>query len=400
MSKDIKHAFIVPLIGGQCLGQERAFGSRPDYILSYDVFKSNDEHLLNYYKDVPYFVLDKGERHPHKVDVVGATCPCAGLSSLSTAASSDSAMNDWMLKSAEYVLGEVKPKVFWGENAPGFAGKIGKPVVAKLRAIAHKNGYTLTIYRTKSLLHGVPQVRERSFYFFWKDKRTHLIDYFRRDVYPIEKLIQDVNPKASQMDVTNPKTPSEDPFYRYVLEEVEGGITHKQFAQKILKEANVMSYLEEEGGRNYQQVAKWARKQGYDKLADRCERVHVKLEKGLNVMRHCVSIPKGHIGAFVGHYPTNLTHPVKDRFITVREAMSIMGLPEDYELLDPKRRLNHICQNVPVSTAADAATGIKAYLEGRTEPVHSDYICQSNHRMNFEDRQDVVVGNSLDEFIS
>jgi hypothetical protein len=28
-----------------------------------------------------------------------------------------------MVKTAQYVLGELKPDVFWGENAPGFAGK-------------------------------------------------------------------------------------------------------------------------------------------------------------------------------------------------------------------------------------------------------------------------------------
>lgn len=401
MSKAIKHAFIVPLIGGQCLGQERAFGSRPDYILSYDVFKSNDEHILNYYRgEVPYYVLDKGDKHPHEVDVVGATCPCAGLSSLSMQASGDNKMNDWMLKSAEYVLGQVKPKVFWGENAPGFAGKVGKPVVAKLRKIAKENGYTLTIYRTKSLLHGVPQVRERSFYYFWRNDRTFLLNYIRRDVYPIEQLILDVNPKATQMETTNPKKPSEEPFYQFVLEEVEGGITHREFAAKITKECNAMSYLEEEGGRKYDEVARWMRKNGHEKVAERCLRVHEKLEKGLNVMRHCTQVPKHHIGAFVGHYPTSLAHPVEDRYITYREAMSIMGLPEDYELLDPKRRLNHVCQNVPVSTATDAATQIRLYLEGRLEPVNSSYICQSNHRMDHENREEITSGNSLETFIS
>lgn len=400
MSKNIKHAFIVPLIGGQCLGQEKAFGSKPDYILSYEVFKSNDEHLLNYYGGVPYYVLDKGERHPHQVDVVGATCPCAGLSSLSMSASGDNKMNDWMLKSAEYVLGEVRPLVFWGENAPGFAGKVGKPVVAKLREIARKNGYTLTIYRTKSLLHGVPQVRERSFYFFWRGDKTYLLKYFRREVYPIEKLILDVDPKSTQMEVTNPNTPSKDPFYRFVLEVVEGGISHKEFSAKIVKEANAMSYLEEEGGRKYDEVAAWATKNGYEKLAARCLRVHEKLEKGLNVMRHCTQVPKHHIGAFVGHYPTNLTHPIEDRYITYREALTIMGMPKDYELLDPKRRLNHVCQNVPVSTATDAASQIVEFLNGRLEPVDSSYICQSNHRMDFENRDESPRVNSLESFIS
>jgi pyruvate/2-oxoglutarate/acetoin dehydrogenase E1 component len=31
--------------------------------------------------------------------------------------------------------------------------------------IAKKNGYTMSVYRTKSLFHGISQVRERAFYF-------------------------------------------------------------------------------------------------------------------------------------------------------------------------------------------------------------------------------------------
>ena len=61
----MKHAFIVPLIGGQALGQAAAFGSRPDYLLSYTPFTSNDSHLVNHYNDVPYILLDEGGKHPH-----------------------------------------------------------------------------------------------------------------------------------------------------------------------------------------------------------------------------------------------------------------------------------------------------------------------------------------------
>ena len=30
----------------------------------------------------------------------------------------------------------------------------------------------------------------------------------------------------------NDKTPSEEPYYKYVLEELEGGITHQEFQKK------------------------------------------------------------------------------------------------------------------------------------------------------------------------
>ena len=32
---------------------------------------------------------------------------------------SDAVQNVWMIRSAEFVLTKIRPKVFWGENAPG-----------------------------------------------------------------------------------------------------------------------------------------------------------------------------------------------------------------------------------------------------------------------------------------
>jgi len=394
----MKHAFIVPLIGGQALGQTAAFGSRPDYILSYTPFKSNDSHLVNYFNEVPYILLDEGGVVPHSVDVVGTTCPCAGLSSLSGYASSDAAANEWMYTTAREVLGGIKPKVFWGENAPGFAGKLGKPIVDKLMVIAKENGYTMSIYRTKSLLHGVPQIRERSFYFFWRGKNVPLFQYFDTPIRSIESVFESVGALATQKEVTNDKIPSQwDPMYRYVLEELEGGITHKDFYDRIEKTDNPMDWLERKG-KKYDEVGQWMRSQGLDRAAERCDRIFTKLQGEGNIMRRLTTVPKGHIGAFVGHYPNLLTHPTEDRYITYREAMSIMGLPEDFELLNPARNLNHVCQNVPVGTATDMASEIKASLEGKRDMINASLVYQYNGQKTYEIRDSEPL-SSLESFL-
>jgi site-specific DNA-cytosine methylase len=393
----MKHAFIVPLIGGQALGQAAAFGSRPDYLLSYTPFTSNDSHLVNHYKDVPYILLDEGGKHPHYVDVVGTTCPCAGLSSLSGYASSDAAANEWMYTTTTYVLEQIKPMVLWGENAPGFAGKLGKPIVDKLHDIATRNGYTMSIYRTKSLLHGVPQIRERSFYFFWKGKTVPLFNYFDKPLNTIESVFYGVSKNASQQVVTNEKTPSKwDPMYRYVLEELEGGITHKDFYNMIEKTDNAMDWLERKG-KKYDEVGNWMRSQGLATAAARCDRIFAKLQGEGNIMRRLTTVPKGHIGAFVGHYPNLLTHPTEDRYLTYREAMSIMGLPEDFEMLNPSRNLNHVCQNVPVGTATDMANEVKAALEGKRDRLNANLVYQFNGQKTYEVRDKVDIP-SLESF--
>jgi site-specific DNA-cytosine methylase len=392
-----KHAFIVPLIGGQLLGQVNAFESKPDYILSYTPFSNNDSHIVNHYKDVPYILLDQGGKHPHQVDIVGTTCPCAGLSSLSGYASSDAAANDWMYTTTTYVLEQIKPLVMWGENAPGFAGKLGKPIVDKLQVIAKRNGYTMSIYRTKSLLHGVPQIRERSFYFFWKGTTVPIFNYFDKPLNTIESVFASVKPDALQQEVTNKHIPSQhDPMYRYVLEELEGGITHKEFYERIAKTDNAMDWLERKG-KKYDEVGAWMRKQGLDRAADRCDRIFAKLQGPGNIMRRLTTVPKGHIGAFVGHYPNLLTHPTEDRYLTYREAMTIMGLPQDFELLQPAKFLNHVCQNVPVGTATDIANEVRASLEGKRDRVKADLLYQFNGQQTYEVRDSEPI-QSLESF--
>lgn len=382
----IKHASIVPLIGGETLGQMQAFGSRPDYLLSYTPFSNNDSHLVNYLKDVPYILLDQGGKHPHYVDVVNAVCPCAGLSSLSPSANADAAVNDWMSTTAKYVLEEMKPQVFWGENAPRFAGEMGKPIVAKLMEIAKRSGYTMSIYRTKSQLHGLSQVRERSFYFFWKGSKVPLFQYYDRPYEKIEDLLRSVPKSATQSEVTNKKIPSkDDPYYRYVLEEMEGGISHQEFFNKLEKSTDVMHYIETNKV-SYRDVKKWMAKEGYDKIAAKLDGIQDKLDAGGNIMRRQSYIGKGYIGAFVGHLPIALTHPDEDRYITYREAMSIMKLPYDFELLNPKANLNHVCQNVPLTTAADMATEIKEALEGNRDMFNASLLYQFNNSKTYEIR--------------
>ena len=101
-------------------------------------------------------------------------------------------------------------------------------------------------------------------------------------------------------------------------------------------------------------------------------------------MRRQTTVPKQHIGAFVGHLPTSLTHYRQDRYLTVRECMAIMDLPSDFELLDPKSNLNHVCQNVPVSTAADMAHEVSEALNGRRERVDAYLVKQWNKSQEHE----------------
>ena len=394
-------ASIVPLIGGETIAMQNVIGKRPEYILSYSAFEANDRQLVEYYDNkVPYYHLDSDMPSSLPlVESINTVCPCAGLSSLSPSASSTNRNNDWMLATARHVLGSIKPKVFWGENAPRLASKMGEPIVEELRKIGRENGYTFSIYKTKSILHGLSQVRDRTFYFFWKGIKIPKLSYVHRDYERIEDTIRNTELREDDpMNIlTNKKIPTENPFYKYVLEEIEGGISHSEFQDKLVRSTNPLDEIEK-AGIKYRTVGEWMTKHGYLNEASKCERMHDKLAAGGNIMRKTTEIPKDYIGAFVGHMPSSLTHPDEDRYLTIRECLSIMKLPGDFVLQGGLKNLNMICQNVPVTTAQDMAVEVQAFIEGRLDNqlIEADFLIQDNKSKSMHYEKTPV---QLDQFM-
>ncbi len=399
----IKHATIVPLIGGLSIGQDVAFGQKTDHLISWSAFEANDSHLRNWYKEdnIPYYVLNKGEKPTERADVVGSVCPCSGLSQLSFAHGTHNPNNQWLIKATSYMLEEYRPTVFWGENAPGLAGKIGKDIRAQMYAIGRNNGYTMSLYRTKSLLHGSPQVRERSFFFFWKGNDVPLLNYYNKPRVRIEDVIRGAKGNF-QTEPINKANPTDNPYYSFILNVIHGGIDHKTFAREHMfirgsGNLDVQSYIESQGY-TYDVVADWMAKNGYEKEVKKCLYKFEKLKTGKNIMRRSVMVPNDYIGAFVSHYPLMLTHPDEERFISYREAMTIMGLPENFELLKPRASVNHICQNVPVQTATDMAVEIREALAGNRPRINASLLFQYNHAQKYEVAE--TTTSTVDSFFS
>jgi len=387
-TKKYTYAAIVPLIGGNHLGLMNTFdGQLPEYVLSYAAFKGNDSHYINYLRTTKnwngdYITLDEQPNYVAEyADIFCCTAPCAGLSSLSRVSHSHSPVNEWMLKSAEYVLEHVKPKVMYGENAPRLATAMGKPVVDKLRAIGEKNGYTFSIFKTKSILHGLSQVRDRAFYFFWKGDSIPIFEYVNN--YDTHERIEDTIMNAFVSDddpmnvLTGKKIPSQDPFYRYALEVIKGGQTHLEFMKDLKQSINILNFIED-AGKTYAEVAVWMKEKGFDTAAARCERIQKKLDDGFGIMKKNLHFPANYIGAFVGHYPSELTHPIEDRSLTVRECLAIMKMPSDFQLINPTSNLNHMCQSVPVTTAEYPARMVQKYLNNELKTVKTKFLIQDN----------------------
>lgn len=55
-----------------------------------------------------------------------------------------------------------------------------------------------------------------------------------------------------------------------------------------------------------------------------------------------------------------------------------MGMPHDFQLINPKRDLNKIAQNVPSCTARDWTYEVIKFIKGELKLSDTDYLRQDN----------------------
>lgn len=407
---DITYGSIVPLIGGENFGIMKTMNEQlPEWVLSYTDFAKNDAHFINHLRkkgwEGNYVHLNEEGNEDHRagyVDVVNTVCPCAGLSSLSVSSSADSSVNEWMYTTAEYVLGTVKPKVFWGENAPRLFTKAGEKVANKLHEIGKEHGYTLNLYYTESRLHGLAQKRPRTFYFFTKGEETPIFRYIRRPLENIEEILKQDTSADDPMNVLiNSENPMDNPWVAYCVHK-SGSETLEEYYNKIEKTTNCI-VSSDNISESLHEVADWMTENGFSqKFADRARAMQDKVDQGKGYWAHGVTMPKGEIPSLIGAMPHSLINPFKEQFLTLRDALRIMKMPEDFNMVGDNPQspgnANAICQNVPVTTASDMMQFVVEYLNGETDTVNADFVRQNNSTMKHE-----IVGKEvveLDQFFS
>jgi DNA (cytosine-5)-methyltransferase 1 len=379
---DIKWATIIPLIGGSAVGCSQATGNKPQYHLSYKAFGDNEKHIQNYWPDVPRISLDEGGVIPEgDIDFVNSVCPCAGLSQLNTSRSTETRdeKNKWMFESAEVVLGKVKPKVFFGENAPGLFTNSGKYVLDGLNDMAKKHNYSFSVYRTNTQLHGIPQRRVRTFYFFWRDTDCPTLGFYNRETLPLHEYLKQIPAEASHQDQYNfPNITDEYKSYIFMLNKL--GQEHHEFVKTHDTGAihSVYTYLAENG--LLDECLAFLR-ENYPGIKEirRLESIKAKTEAGGRFMDGSPGYYYTRSNALVGRTLTHLMHPTEMRGISLREAMHLMGLPHDFPFTNSKD-LNHLAQNVPTCTARDMASEVVKYLNGELVDSGKRFLMQDNLR--------------------
>jgi site-specific DNA-cytosine methylase len=377
--KRIKYASVVPLIGGMTIGNKMAFGGDPKYFGSYSAFLDNDSLLYDYMPKVPRFDMEHDDVSEYKraVDVVSATCPCAGLSMMNASSSrgADAPQNQWMFKTAEFVLENLKPKVFFGENAPGLYTNLGKEVVDKLFITAQKNNYSMSLIRTNTLLHGIPQRRVRSFYFFWNSPTAPILNYYNTPSKHWLEYLKEIPKDATHQESVADK--NDEISYVYLREKLTD--------DKLFINRSTVEIILNEG--LFDDYVAYLTKRGYDDEAEKIGYIKAKLDMGKgfwNSFPHLLDKDTPVSGPVTGRSMDRLIHPTEHRTFTYREYMHLMGLPHDFQLRDPKRDLNKVAQNVPTCTARDWSLEVKKFIEGKLELSDHKFLKQNNITQQIE----------------
>ena len=378
----VRWGSIVPLVGGFSIGNMMATGKKPEVLYTYDGFQDNESHLRAYWPDVPYINLDHEDTVFDNLDFVSTTCPCAGLSMLNysrdgkKSRGSDAAQNEWMYKSAKFALGTLKPRVFFGENAPGLYGEIGKGVVEKLFEIAQSYGYSMSLMKTSTLKHGIPQERSRTFYFFWDSEYAPVLNYYNRERKTLSEYLKEIPKEASLQSSFNKWKIENLPTVRF-LEEVKG----MDWEEIMSKESTLNWYIVRSG--LLDECIEFADKIAPGTIDSRVlHHIKNKIEQGKGFWDGSTKLGKDYFNAVISKNMVCGVHPQEKRFLTVREYMHLMGLPHDFELLDPGK-LNHIAQNVPTSTARDWTLEVVKYIKGELSSSGEKLHRQSN--LNYQE---------------
>lgn len=370
----ISHAAVLPLFGGMAYGMSQAFGSEPDFALSWDLFGKNDASFKKNFKS-PFYSIDdkdfKGIISSLKTpQVVHCVPPCAGLSMLNSGGNANSGkkrgseaeQNKWMYNVLEIGMKTLKAPVVVFENAPGLFQKIGDGARKNLQDIAKENGYSTSIVLTDTLLHGVPQSRKRTFAIFWKGEDAPVFQRVQRDRQNFHDFLNQERPKTPEDMIFPYKVKLEnDPFMSFILHK------YKDDWRSVLNDfpRNLISiglFLRQRD--LFDEAIKWGDKNN-EKLSRILRHWKSKLDKGMGYWDPSPLFFKEHTNAIITKNWA-IIHPSEDRWLSVREMMSMMGLPNSYSHAQPSH-VNAVCQNVPCGTAKDIGLHIKDFLNGKTK---------------------------------
>lgn len=403
--KELTWAPNIPLIGGFPLGAQKAFETPPVAIYSYCGFEGNDSHYVNYMNNVrgyglDYIQIDENTKS-RRLDVVVGTPPCAALSQLNTgttvaAKGAECQKNEWMYQVFEDAIDRFGVKAVTVENAPALFTNKGDGVAQKLFDICQERGYSLTLYKTSTSYHGIPQNRDRCFAIGWKAETAPIMNWYKRPYTSLPDYLAQVPTDAIQQDIViNPKIEDE-PYWNFLKTKTNQDI------RDLIREFGCVTtfhYVQRNG--LLEEAAEWFEANGNEKGAKYARHALKKFSIGKCIWDGSIHIFGDTMNAVIGRNMMDSIHPTVDRSLTMREALHLMGFPHDFEVLGGRAKVNHIAQNVPTCTARDICFEIKKFLNDELEMSNTNFLRQNNHNEKmWSDDRGTVSRSDLVEFFA
>lgn len=402
-NKGIRYVVAQPLIGGMPLGFEEAFGNPPSAIITAGF--ANDEHYIHYMNevrklnipvintDVDYetFKSTKDEElyneHCQDVDVLMHVAICSGLSAMNASCSGSKARGcpDNDQNQNMYALTKLgmrmNAKVVAFENAPGAYTKSGKATMDRLVQIGKEHEYSTQLIKTDTLLHSVPQTRQRTFIMFYNKSSVPVFNYEKLDYQKLGDYLKNIPENALYQDIIPGKIDT--PLYEFVLSSTNKSTFLEAVNSLNMKQGTVTAFMATEHI-GFDKAMEYFKDD--DKTYNVVKNAKMKKDNGLNYWDSTpyTSFRGDHTNAVVGKHIHLCINPNEERALNIRELLYLMGMPHDFEMFEPKKNWNHICQNVPVKTAKYIASEINKFLNNELELSNVNFFKQDNIRQKYD----------------
>lgn len=401
---EITWAPIIPLIGGQMLGAEAAFGTPPKAVYSYPDFKANDKHYVHYQqttksRDIPYIMMNNAMHD--NIDVISGTPPCAGLSAQNMGTTEDvkgasSTTNEWIYNIFNEGINRFNAKAIVVENAPALFTPKGQDVANHLLSICESKGYSLSLYKTSTKYHGIPQARDRTFAIAWKSKTAPIMNWYKRPRKTFGQYLDELDNSVMQMDAVFNEDLTNEPYYAYVAS------TTNDDPRKVITDSGAVTawkYVLRTD--QLHKANKWFHATGHEEGIRLSDHAVTKLSKGGNVWDGSVRVFNDAMHTVMHRNIKTTIHPKFNRSLSIREAMHMMGLPNDFELLGGMPKLNHIAQNVPVTTSRDIHLEVAKFIRNELPMSETNFYRQDNqHEKSYADTNGKTIKSTIEAFFT
>jgi site-specific DNA-cytosine methylase len=304
----------------------------------------------------------------------------AALSQLNTGTTSESkgaacAKNDWMYRVFEDGIDRFGAKVVVVENAPALFTNKGADVAKNLFDICVRRGYSLTLYKTSTKYHGIPQARDRTFAIGWKSEVAPIMSWYKRDRKNFKEYLEEINDDMLHNDIVINEKLVNEPYYRFIQSK-----TNRNARDVIIESGNITAFNYVNKSGQLVEANKWFYEVGDELGIKYSNHALKKFAMNKGIWDGSTHVFSEHMNAVIGRNMSDTIHPSYNRSLTVREALHMMGFPNDFELLGGRGKINHIAQNVPVPTSRDIHTEIYKFLKGELSFSNTNYLRQNNHK--------------------